>query len=78
MTRQNVPNSVLAKLDELDEQAEDLTRKLANTEQGIAAAHTRHRVNLRPDGNRQLRRSLWVELLLDPSVNSHRLHMRGA
>jgi chromosome segregation ATPase len=41
MKRNKLPTVVLNKLIELDEQVEDLTRKLANTEQGIADAHRR-------------------------------------
>jgi predicted nucleic acid-binding Zn-ribbon protein len=41
MKRNKLPNGVLSRLVELDEQVEDLTRKLANTEQGIADARGR-------------------------------------
>jgi hypothetical protein len=43
MNRSKLPNGVLSRLIDLDDQVEYLTRKLANTEQGIADA--RHRLS---------------------------------
>jgi len=49
MNRNRLPAAVLNKLIELDEQAEGLTRKLANAEQGIADARRRLSGNFRSE-----------------------------
>jgi hypothetical protein len=74
MNRRSLPNGVLAKLIELDEQAEFFNRKVADTERGIAAARTRLTGGFRKDQEyHDLRRTL-DQLIADKPVLERKHH----
>lgn len=75
MKRNKLPNGVLSRLVELDEQVEDLTRKLANTEQGIADARGRLTGSFRKQAEYDdLSASLKELLVADKPMLEKKLH----
>ena len=78
MNYDNLPNGVLKKLVQLDEQAEFLHRKNDDLERGIAAARTRLSGTFRTDQEYQdLRRSLEQMIADKPKAetNMHRVNI---
>jgi predicted nuclease with TOPRIM domain len=74
MNRSKLPNGVLSRLVELDEQVEDLTRKLANTEKGIADARHRLSGNFRHQAEYHDLSASLKELAADKPTLEKKLH----
>src|SRR5262245_2742453 len=74
MNRSELPNDVLQKLIELDEQAEFFNRKVDDTERGIAAARTRLSGGFRNDQDYHDLRKTLEQMVADlPSLET-KLH----
>jgi hypothetical protein len=74
MNRSKLPNGVLSRLVELDEQVEGLTRKLANTEQGIADARRRLSGGFRSEAEYDDLRAALKKMVDEQPALERRLH----
>jgi hypothetical protein len=74
MNRSDLPNGVLSKLFDLDEHVEHLTRRLANTEQGIADARRRLSGGFRQQAEYDDLSASLKQLLADKPTLEKKLH----
>jgi hypothetical protein len=74
MNRSTLPAPVLSKLMELDEQVEDLTRKLANTEQGITDSRRRLSGSFRSEAEYDDLRAALKKMVDEQPALERRLH----
>jgi hypothetical protein len=74
MNRSDLPNGVLSKLFDLDEHVEHLTRRLANTEQGIADARRRLSGAFKDEREHNDLRATLGELVNDKPMLEKKLH----